>query len=245
MQDPAGSFDDDVDRSHARLHPEGGVDVGDKPRTRDGQSEDRGCFLCLQDCGGRTARPCRRNPRLPVDQHHAPGLMNPLAPQPVEVDPGGHGAPRGIGGVPTSRVKAGRPLPVDKGRHPLSQDVEDLEPHPGRGRELVGDDGGRIERIGIVMSQLEPLGQSRHASAQPTERQSEVARLVGRRLCRLKAQVGQVEQQHLRPGHGFPRGHPQPALDQGLGPCLQARQQPHETADCIFHLVYPIGRYAP
>ena len=162
MQDPAGSFDDDVHRSHARLHPEGGVDVGDKPRTRDGQSENRGRFHFLPDGGWRTARYCRRNPRLPVDQHHAPGLMNPLALQPVEVDPGGHGAPRGIGGVPTSCVKAGRPLPVDQGLHPLSEDVEDLQPHPGRGRQLVGDYGGRIKWIGIVLPQLEPLRKNRH-----------------------------------------------------------------------------------
>ena len=239
-QDRARSLDDDVHRSHARLHPEGRVEVGDQPFSRDGQSVDRVLLhLLLPDGGWRTTRHCRRNPGLPVDQHHAPGQVHPAALQPVEVDPCGRRTPRGIRGVPAGGVKAGRTFPVDQGRHPLSQDVEDLEPHPGRGRQLVWNYGGRIERIGIVVSQLEPLGQNGHP--RPPERQCEVARLIGGRDRRRQAQVGQVEQQHLRRVRRFPGGQPHPALHKGLRSCLQVRQNPNETADCNLHEVsFPV-----
>ncbi len=175
--DAARSFDHDIQRSHARLDPEGRVNVGDQPRARDGQPVDWGCFpvfpgAAFQD---RRTAPTRRNPRLPVNQQHRPGGLHPVAAEPVEIDPGAHGLPRRIGGVPTGRVKTGRPLAVHQGGDPLAQDVEHLQPHVHGGRQLVGNHGGRIERIGIVGPQVETL---RQGSGKGCQRQGEMPRSV-------------------------------------------------------------------
>ena len=138
-------------------HPEGRVDVGDQPRPRDGQAIDGTVSRGGGGHARRRGRTGRRNSGLPVDQHHALRQADTAASQPVEVDPGRHRPTGRIRGVPASRVVAGRLHSVDQRRDALSPDVEDLQPYVSRGRQLEGDDRGRIERIRIIRPQIETI----------------------------------------------------------------------------------------
>ena len=153
----ARCFEDDIQGSHGGHHLEGRVHVGGQPLSRDGQSI--GSFrlgeLLARDRW--TAGDPNRHSRLPVDQHHATGQTPALSHQAVEVDPGGHGAPICIRGPPGRGVKAGRTLALHQRGDALAEDVEDLQPHEHCRRQLVGNDRGRIEGVGVVRPQVEPL----------------------------------------------------------------------------------------
>ena len=59
----------------------------------------------------------------------------------------------------------------------------------------------------------------------------------GRRQWR-GVQIGQIEQQHLRPGHRCARVQPNPPLDQGLGSCMNpGPHQPDNADHCGSHTV--------
>ena len=228
-----------------------GSNVGDPPRRRDGQAVGRGAVAPGlvrggRDRGGLTAPPGRRDSRLPVDQQHRPGRPHPVAAEAVEVDPGAHRCPGRIGGVPLRRVETGGLLAVDQGGNALSQEVEHLQPHVHRGRQPVGNHGRGIERVGVVGPQLEAL---RKGSA-PGRGQGETARPVGGGRPRGGAQVGQVEQQYLRPGHRRARGQPDMALQKGVGSCRPEESESEQHDDGRSHVrdlqrdrrVKPAGR---
>ena len=227
------SFDDETQRGHARFDPEGGVDAGDQPRTRDRQPVDRTRFpvpapgIAFQ--AGRRRAPARSNPRLPVDQQHAPACRLPVADQAVDVHPCAHRLPGRIGGVPIRGVETGRLLPVNQGGNALSQEVEHLQPHVHRGRQLVRNHRGRVERVGIVRPQLEALQQS---SRQAGQGQGEMTGPVRARRPRRGAQVGQVEQQHLGAGHRGAGGQPDMALELGAGRRMTHDPTSPDNADC-------------
>ena len=151
-------FDDEVDRGHAGFNLEGGFDEGLQARSGDRQPVSRYGPRSLVGGGRRSSRANAPRPGLPVGQHHRPGLRASRIAQPVEIDPGANRPPGRVGAVPGSRVIAGRTHPVDQGRYPLPEEVEDLEPHRRRGRQVEGDDSGGIEWIGVVASQVEVSG---------------------------------------------------------------------------------------
>ena len=110
-------------------------------------------------------------------------------------------------------MEAGRTFPVHQGRHPLTQDVEHLQPHPRRGRQLIRDDGRGIERVGVVLTQAQARRQ-RGGLAQGGQGQGEVAALI-RGGAQRTPQLG--EQPHPRPGRRGARRQKHPTLQQRLG----------------------------
>ena len=228
----------DLDLNRSCLHPEGRVDPGDQPRSRDYQSVE------LPLAAGRSPRPAgvpsAPGHHRPVQQHHRPRQALPSPQQPIQVHPGAHPPTRGVGRVPGRRVKTGRPFPVHQGRHPLTQNVEHLQAHPRRGRQLIRDDRRGIERVGVVLTQVQARRQ-RRGTAQRLQGKGEIAALI-RGGAQRAPQVARGEQPHPGSASRSPRRQKHPTLQQRLGAgggpgarsrCREAaehRQQPSETA---------------
>ncbi len=186
----------DLDLNRPGPHPEGRVDIGDQFRTPDRQPVDRPL------AAGRSPRPAgapppstRRDHRA-VEQHHRPRQALLAPKKPVQIHPRSHPPPGGVGRVPGCGVKAGRPLPVHQGRHPLPQDVEHLQPHLRCRRQLIRDDRRGVERVGVVLAQVQARRKGCGLS-QGVQRQREVPALIGGGAQRAP-QLG--EQPHPRPG---------------------------------------------
>ena len=155
------------------------------------------------------------------------------APQPVDVHPCADGPAGRISSVPFRRVKARRPFPIHQGRNALPQQIEHLQAHMGSGGYLIGYDGGRIERIGVVLSEGEALRQRRPGRS-GWQRQGEMAGFVGGGADGL-VQVGQVKQPHLRVGDRLSRLQPHLAFKQGLRADADTHKQADEKAHKALH----------
>ena len=129
--------------------------------------------------------------------------------------------------MPCRGVKTGRLFPVDQGRDPLPQDVEHLQPHPRRGRQLIRNDRRGIEGVGVVLPQLHVRRQG-GGLAQGVQGQREIAALIGGGAQRT-AQVGDVEQPDLDPRRRCAGGQPHPPFEERFR--TGAGYQCHETAD--------------
>ena len=85
-----------------------------------------------------------------------------------------------------------------------------------RRRQMIGNDGGGIERVGVIL----PKGKIGRQHRTPCrrerlQRQREMPGFVRGRADE-PTQVGQIEQPHLRVGDGFARLQPYPTLKQRL-----------------------------
>ena len=97
-------------------------------------------------------------------------------------------------------VRKGVVLPCPGGgRHLLPQDVEHLQPHVHRRRQLVGSHRRGIERVGIVRSQLELLRQDARGRVNCPDRSVVAAIGAARRSARSNSST-------WAPGTGAPEG---------------------------------------
>ena len=123
-------------------------------------------------------------------------MLRPRRGQPIDIHPRCHRLTRPIRRVPHRRVKPRWSISIDQRHHPLPQHIKHLQPHPRRGGKLIGNDRGRIKRIGIIRPQPKALGQGR--TAQRRQPQRKIARRIGRRLRhRAMLQSRHIKQQHL------------------------------------------------
>ena len=107
------------------------------------------------------SRPHRRNPRLPIHQYHPTTLRLLADAQPIDIHPRSHGSSRRIRSIPLHCVHPRRLFRIHQRRQALPQQVEHLQPHMGSRRQLVGNDSGRIKRIGVILPQGKIGRQSR------------------------------------------------------------------------------------
>ena len=79
--------------------------------------------------------------------------------QAVEIHPRSRRPPQRIRTIPARHICPGCLLAIHQRRHPLTQEVEHLQPHWRRRGQLIGNERRRIERIGIVLPQPHLLRQ--------------------------------------------------------------------------------------
>ena len=117
-----------------------------------------------------------RTPRLAVDQHQLARLLPLPGAEPVDVDPRAHGASGGVDAVPLRLVRPGRPHFVHQGDHALTEDVEHLQANASARGGLEGNQGGGVERVGVVLPERVGSRQGPQGS-QGTARKSRSRRL--------------------------------------------------------------------
>ena len=228
-------------RSHARLDRKGRVHIRRQPRTPHRQPIDRRTLpqRPLRHRPPRTPRN-RRPTGLPIDQHHLPGQQRVAAAEPIEIDARPHGLPRRIRRVPHRRVEPTRPFSIHQRRYALPQHIEHLQAHMGSNRQLIGNNRGGIERIGIVRPQGKAVRQCTPSKAAKGKSPGRIGRGAG---DGPGPQIGQIEQGHLGPGHRLPIRQPHPACDhRPLGRTrLNEAQQRHQPE----HSFHDVVRAAP
>ena len=239
----AQPLDDEVHLAAARRHLEARVHVGRQSGARDDQTIDRARLKQARVPDTPAPRRHRRNSRLAVHQYHAPGPGVVTGAQAVEVDPGCRRPAHRVRAVPARRVVARRLRAVHQGGDALTQQVEDLQPHVGRGWQLVRDDRGGVEGIGVVRPQVEALRQRAGIGGQGPGGEGEAAGCVGGCPGRRSPQIGQVEEEHPGAGGGLSGGQPHPALEDGLGAGLGSQQgRCQETGECAAHGLHSVER---
>ena len=204
-RDGARLLDHQVQGTLAGVHSEGRIHIGDQARTGDGQAIDgsarrlglqaRGCRTLEDTAGG-------RHPGLSVNQHHSLGGNPPTALHPVEIETGPNGPPRGIGAVPACAVIAGGLLPIHERGDSLAKEVEDLQAHVGDCRQLIGDDGGGVEGVGVVLAQGESFRQGRRCmQSRQGKGKDPSSSVVAAATCRKSAKSNSIT---WTPGAGAP-----------------------------------------
>ena len=128
-------------------------------------------------------------------------------------------------------MKAARLLALHQRGNVLTQDVKNLQPHEHGLLQTVGNDRRGIERIGIILPQVE-LRRLDSRSRQGPQRQGKGAGLIGGG-SHPRAQIAQIEQSHLGTSDRLARGQPHLPGHHSLSPYRHTQQgaQDEETTD--------------
>ena len=102
-------------------------------------------------------------------------------------------------------------------------------------RQLIGNDGGRIERVGVILPQCKAIWQGT-ARRKCLQRQRKIPSLV-RGCADELAHISQIKQPHLHSSRRPPGRQAHPTFKERGCSDVKAQHQPDETADKQLHKV--------